>query len=483
MFLLKKVFQLRDKGNPDHEKPFLEHLEDLRIMITRVVATLTIATIVCFVFRDQLMEILRKPVVEVWEKNLGSDLPDEDELVQPLDGETWEHAKETAEALAGLSPEDRAVFFQQCGDPGLRFHVETLYLYRAAYHLPEEHRTGFLDSLANLNPDLRKQVAVLLEHGPNPTISSREDLRMMGAFNPTEAFMLSIKLAFFAGIVVSFPLLLLYILQFVLPGLHAKEKRAMWPAMAIGFGLFLIGVFFAYFAVLPRVLEFFHNYASDMGIANEWRIGYYISFATQFTLIFGLAFELPVVVMTLVKIGILSYDTMKGTRSYAILAIFVIAAVITPTPDAFTLCLLAVPMVLLYEICIWLAWWMKRKEDALEGEEEEEQLQGLLEERDEDHEDEELTSELSDAIVDEPTDDLSEAGEQEDTGDPIDSGEGESQRDIDPFTEYEDPYADLYDDPYSDSGDSEDSGFTDSSGDSSPDSDDPTDDEDQKPDS
>jgi sec-independent protein translocase protein TatC len=479
MFLLKKIFQLREKGNPDHEKPFLEHLEDLRIMITRVVATLTIATVVCFIFRDQLMEVIRRPVEEMREKNLDSDLPDEEDLVQTLDGETWEHAKETADALAGLSPEDRAVFFQQCGDEALRFHVETVYLYRAAFRIPEEKRTGFLDSLANLNPELRKQVTALLETGPSPIISTRSDLRMMGAFNPTEAFMLSIKLAFFAGIVVSFPLLLLFVLQFVLPGLHEKEKRAMWPAMAIGFGLFLIGVFFAYFAVLPRVLEFFHNYAAEMGIANEWRIGYYISFATQFTLIFGLAFELPVVVMTLVKIGILSYDTMKGTRSYAVLAIFVIAAVITPTPDAFTLCLLAVPMVFLYEICIWLAWWMNRKEAALEEEEEKEELQRLLDAREHDHDDDELTDELSEAIVDEPTDDLSEAGEQEDTGDPLDSDDDPEKRDIDPFTEYEDPYADLYDDPYADS---EDSGFSDSSGESSsPDDSDDSGDSDPKP--
>lgn len=464
MFLLKKIFQFRDQSNPDHEKPFLEHLEDLRTMITRVVLTLLISTIVCFVFRNQLMTVLSRPVVQVWEKNLGDDLPEQTKLAQPLDVETWERAKQTADSVAGLSPEDRAVFFQQCGDPGLRFHIESVYLYRAAHRLPEERRNDFLDSLTNLNPELRQQVTALLETGPSPVIDSREDLRMMGAFNPAEAFMLSIKLAFFAGIVVSFPLLLLFILQFVLPGLHKNETRALWPAMAIGFGLFLTGVLFAYLIVLPRVLEFFHDYASDMGIANEWRIGYYISFATQFTLIFGLSFELPVVVMTLVKLGILSFDTMKGTRSYAVLAIFVIAAVVTPTPDAFTLILLAGPMVVLYEICIWLAWWMNRKQAAAEALEEQEHLQHLAEARDEDHDDEDLTNDLSKAIVDEPSDELSEAGEQEDTGDPLDSGEGDAPRDIDPFTEYDDPYADLYDDPYGDG-----------SGDGSGEDDDPTD--------
>jgi sec-independent protein translocase protein TatC len=451
MYLLKKLFQLRDKANPEHEKPFLEHLEDLRIMITRIVLALTISTVVCFIFRDQLMEILRRPVVEVWEKKLDEELPDKSKLAQPLDVESWEEAKKTADLLSGLSDQDRAVFFQQCGDPDLRFQVETVFLYRAAQLLPTDRRDAFLNSLSNLNPELRQQVAALLESGPSPKVDDREDLRMMGAFNPTEAFMLSIKLAFFAGIVVAFPLLFLFIMQFVLPGLHENEKRAMWPAIAIGFGLFLVGVLFAYLIVLPRVLEFFRDYAADMGIANEWRIGYYISFATQFTLIFGLSFELPVVVMTLVKLGILGWDTMRRTRSYAVLAIFVIAAVITPTPDAFTLCLLAGPMVLLYEICIWLAWWLHRKEIAAEAAEEKERIQYRLDHPEgprPDHPDHPF--EHQDPAP--SADPIADPGETTDRSDPVDP-----PRDIDPFTEYEDPYAELYDDPYAGSKESTDS--------------------------
>ncbi len=82
---------------------------------------------------------------------------------------------------------------------------------------------------------------------------------MMSALKPTEGFMLSMKLSFVAGIVLSFPLLLLFILQFVLPGLHSHEKRVMWPAMAVGFGLFLAGTAFAYYWVLPRALLFFYR--------------------------------------------------------------------------------------------------------------------------------------------------------------------------------------------------------------------------------
>jgi len=200
----------------------------------------------------------------------------------------------------------------------------------------------------------------------------------MSALKPTETFMLSMKLSFFAGIIVAFPLLLMYVLQFVLPGLHANEKRILWPSMLIGFGLFLSGVLFAYYAVLPRALLFFYEWSGNLGVSNDWRIGEYISFATQFTLLFGLSFELPVVVMVFVKLGLLGYEMMSKTRSYAILAIFVAAAVITPTPDAFTLVLMALPMLILYEICIWLAWLDRRKNRVAEEQEAREREERLL---------------------------------------------------------------------------------------------------------
>ena len=195
---------------------------------------------------------------------------------------------------------------------------------------------------------------------------------MMSALRPTEPFMLSMKLAFFAGIVLAFPLLLMFILQFVLPGLHAAERKVLWPAMAIGFGLFLSGVLFSYFFVLPRALLFFFDWGAKLGVSNDWRIGEYITFATQFTLLFGLSFELPVVVMVFVKLGLLSYETMSRTRTYAIVAIYIAAAIITPTPDIMTLNLMALPMLFLYEICIWLAWFDRKKARQKEAMEEEE---------------------------------------------------------------------------------------------------------------
>ena len=238
----------------------------------------------------------------------------------------------------------------------------------------------FIEKFPDISEEMRSQLLALLdgEKRPDVAVDSRGKLVLMQALNPTEGFMLSIKLSLFAGIVISFPLLLLFTLQFILPGLKKKEKSALWPAMIIGFGLFLAGVLFSYFFVLPKVLDFFYNYSQEMGVTNEWRIGYYISFATQFTLIFGLAFELPVVVMTMVKLGVLNYEIMRNTRSYAILAIVVIAALITPTPDVATLAFLAVPMIILYEICIWLSYFHNRKQREEELREREELRQQIL---------------------------------------------------------------------------------------------------------
>ncbi|NJR42363.1 MAG: twin-arginine translocase subunit TatC [Akkermansiaceae bacterium] len=366
MYLLKKVIQLREKSHPDHEKPFLEHLEDLRVIITRVVITLVISMIVCFAFNKQLMDFFRRPVEQVLVNQIQATLPED--APRKLTVERWGEARKIEQAANHLSPEQREIFYQSLADSELVFHAKSASVLRAALLLPEEKRAPFVSSLKE-NDEFKKQVAALLKTKPKTDTDVNGNLRMMSALKPTEAFMLSMKLSFVAGIVISFPLLLLFILQFILPGLHAHEKRVLWPSLIIGFGLFLTGVSFAYFMVLPRALLFFAEWSGSMGISNDWRIGEYISFATQFTLLFGLSFELPVVVMVFVKLGLLTYDTMSKTRSYAILGIFIAAAVLTPTPDAFTLILMALPMIVLYEICIWLAYFDRKKQRAREEQE------------------------------------------------------------------------------------------------------------------
>lgn len=385
MFLLHKIIKLRQKADIEEDKPFIEHLEDLRTMIMRVVLTLLISMVGCFFFQAKLMEVLRRPVDNVWKLQQAEKIPvPEKETAYRLDVEKWEKAKAIEHASQGLTPKQRDLLYKSVNNPELVFHSQSIAILRATQALPGEQQEAFLNQL-EVSADLKDQVRLLLTKSPSTDLDLRGNVTMMSALKPTEAFMLSMKLAFFAGIVVSFPLLLWFILQFVLPGLHKHERRVMWPSLAIGFGLFLGGVLFAYFAVLPRTLLFFYEWGSQMGVSNDWRIGEYISFATQFTLLFGVAFELPVVVMVLVKLGLLTYETMTRTRSYAVVAIFIAAAVLTPTPDMLTMTLMAGPMVILYEICIWLAYFdmkknrRKEEEEArLEAEEETRRAAALL---------------------------------------------------------------------------------------------------------
>jgi sec-independent protein translocase protein TatC len=181
------------------------------------------------------------------------------------------------------------------------------------------------------------------------------------ALGITDSIVISFHLAFYAGIVLSFPLLLYFLTEFVLPALTVVEKRLLFPAIAVSFALFLVGVLVCYFWLLPKTILFFFRDTESLGWAPTWTVQQYYSFVTRFTIGFGLAFELPVVVLALVRFGLITYRFMTRTRPYALVLIFVLATIITPTPDILTLIAMALPMCLLYESCIWIAWLMERR--------------------------------------------------------------------------------------------------------------------------
>ena len=275
MFFLKKLIKLGSsaaaKKFDDTEKPFLDHLEDLRGTLIKVVGTLVVSTIIAFIFYKDLINIINYPVEE------------------------------------------------------------------AGY-----------------------------------------DAKLL-VLSPFEGFMSVLKICLYAGLILSFPIILYFIGEFVIPGLNQKEKKLIIPVVIASFLLFASGVLFSYFVVIPRALEFFQEFNRGVEISTELRFKYTVSFVTMLSLVFGLCFELPVVVMSLVKLDLLNSKMMRSTRSYAIVAMFVLAAIITPTPDIFTMSLLAGPMVLLYELCIWMAWWLERKTTKREAREKEEERLALIE--------------------------------------------------------------------------------------------------------
>lgn len=177
-----------------------------------------------------------------------------------------------------------------------------------------------------------------------------------------DSMLISLQLSFYAGIIISFPVLLYFLAGYVVPALNEVERKFLFPAAAAGFGLFLGGVLFSYFIVLPLALDFFFQDAQRMNWQPMWTVREYYSFATQFIIAFGLAFELPVVILALVKMGFVTVEKLRQTRSFALVLIFLFSAIITPTQDVFTLLLMGGPMYLLYEACILIASALERRQ-------------------------------------------------------------------------------------------------------------------------
>jgi sec-independent protein translocase protein TatC len=178
-----------------------------------------------------------------------------------------------------------------------------------------------------------------------------------------EAFFVEIKVAFFAAIMVGFPVFSTQIYKFVAPGLYAREKRAFLPFLLMTPVLFSAGAAMAYYVAMPVALKFLLGYSGDVGGVTQEAlpgVGNYLNFVTKFIFGFGTAFLLPVLLMLLERAGIVTRDQLKSGRRYAIVGVFALAAVLTP-PDIISQVLLAVPLCLLYEFAIVAIWFTERR--------------------------------------------------------------------------------------------------------------------------
>jgi len=165
-----------------------------------------------------------------------------------------------------------------------------------------------------------------------------------------EAFFTYLKVAFLSGIILAAPVIFYQFWMFVAPGLYDKEKRLMLPVVVLSTIFFVGGAFFGYFIVFPYGFKFFLGFSSDI-IRPLPSMREYLSFASTLLLAFGLVFELPLIVTFLAKLGMVSVSFLKKNRKYAILLFFTVAAILTP-PDVVTQIMMALPLMVLYEISI-----------------------------------------------------------------------------------------------------------------------------------
>ena len=186
------------------------------------------------------------------------------------------------------------------------------------------------------------------------------------------AFFVQLKVAFFAAMMLSFPVIATQLWEFVAPGLYRKEKRALLPFLLATPVLFIAGAALAYFIAIPTALHFLLGYQGDLGNSGVHQEALpeaekYLDFVMQFLFAFGITFLLPVLLMLIERAGIVSYEQLKSAWRYAVVAAFAIAAVLTP-PDVGSQLLLAVPLVGLYFLSLIAIWFTRRRRSAAESE-------------------------------------------------------------------------------------------------------------------
>jgi sec-independent protein translocase protein TatC len=165
-------------------------------------------------------------------------------------------------------------------------------------------------------------------------------------------FMIHMKVTFLLGLVVSFPYLIYEVWKFIAPALYDNEKKAVKGAFALSSGLFYLGVAVGYLIIFPVMLYFFANYQVSADIPNTFSLSSYISLLISTVLAFGIVFEFPTVIALLSALGIVTKEMLRGFRKHAVCVVLILAAIITPTGDPFSLLVCSIPIYILYELSI-----------------------------------------------------------------------------------------------------------------------------------
>jgi sec-independent protein translocase protein TatC len=313
-------------GGP--RKSFWAHLEDLRKAIIRSCIAIGIALVLCLAFTHKLVAVLEYPLRRI------------DLFEQPQPTVTFKIGdtrlgpyKVSRDQFAGL-PAGTA--------PHVVFQVGTA-------------AVG------------QEQVATLKMLPPDQTANENPLQVRLHNFGPAEGFLVAFHVALYGALILSSPFWIFFVVSFIFPALHRHERQALLPWIGWSFVLFLAGVLATYFVLLPVALRAAVAYSNLLGFEGlDWRAEDYISFVTHFIFGMGLGFQFPIVVLFLVKLGILSYRHLAKYRRHVCVLSFILGAVLT-TPEVITQVAMAVPLYLLYEICIWIAWyweWKKRKAAA-----------------------------------------------------------------------------------------------------------------------
>ncbi len=197
-------------------------------------------------------------------------------------------------------------------------------------------------------------------------------------YGPAEALFASIKISFLAAIVASMPVILNQFWRFLQPALLPGEQRWGIPLFLLASGFFVLGLAFCNLVILPLVINFFVSFGLERELKPELAVGTYVDFNVKFLLAFGFAFELPLTLTMLSRAGMVKPEQLSQYRRHAAMVALIVSAVITPDATLFTMMLMAIPLIVLYEAGIWGAKWFGRRSDPLVDETDEADVEDAL---------------------------------------------------------------------------------------------------------
>ncbi len=306
-------------------KTFLEHLEDFRWVLLKSSAALFVAMLLCLTAGNYVVQLLKWPLTRT-----SLSYPGTNQVAVVSFGTNHLGSFE-------LSPEQQQSL--NLG-PGRFVSVQVEPLALGTNHVLGWRVTEDPDAIA---------------------AAQKMHVELVN-LSPAGGFFVAVQVAFYGGLVLASPFILYFVLSFVFPALKMQEQKYVYRGLIFGGGLFLIGIAFCYFILMPVALAASQKYSQWLGFgALQWRAEEYISFVCRFMLGMGLGFELPVVLLVLVKIGVLSHATLSKARRYMIVINLILGAVLT-TPEVITQLVMFVPLQLLYEITVWIAWYWERRE-------------------------------------------------------------------------------------------------------------------------
>jgi len=328
-------------------KPFLDHLEDLRWTVMKVVVAIVVGMLIALIGSPYIVKFLTYPLNSAQQIQQVNSNPDKRMIPVKLGDGVAFHVRES----------------------DLKEWVKEGLLVKDANQTEVITALRLIPSPGSLDVNGTKY-SMQLHVDTNGTDRVPWEVELK-AYGPLKSFFIALKIGLYGGLTLSMPFVIYFLAQFVLPALRINEKKWLFKLSGFGASLFMLGVVFCYLIIMKVALWASVGFANMLGFgADEWQAEEYISFVCKFMVGMGLAFQMPVILLFLVRVGILDYKKLSDFRMYAVVANLIIAAVITPTGDPFTLSLVAVPLQLLYELSTLIAWFWHKKEAAEKEDEE-----------------------------------------------------------------------------------------------------------------